>query len=82
MNRMENKNLMFLPLSINHYYVAQFISQLLELGDIYEILTNLIVGKNSLFNSHLFYYETEHFMFINYLYFLSCELSSHDHFKY
>lgn len=46
---MENKNHMFLPLLRNHYYNVDFDSQLLELGDIVEILTKLIVEKKSSF---------------------------------
>lgn len=77
MNRMENKNHMFLPLSRCRYYNACLNSHLLEL-DIFELLTNLIGEKRTvnLLNSSLFYYEAEHFRFISNLYFLSCELPS------
>ena len=73
---------MFLPLLRNHDYNADIKSQLLELGSIFEVHIHFIVEKNSyLFNSHLFYFETEPTMFISCLYFLSCELPSHEHFK-
>lgn len=74
---------MLLPPLRNHYYNADIKSQLLALGNIFEVLVHFIVEKNSyLFDSHLFYSEAEHTVFIGYLYFLSYELSSQEHFKY
>lgn len=77
MNRMENKNYICFCLFLETVTIIRILIQLLELGDIFELLTNLIGEKNNFIHIYFITYEAEHFMFVSHLHLLSYELSSH-----